>query len=81
MDITMFLAINLLGQFLYFLFLRKHGAWLGWTILIGGLALATTYGLFLLILGALMTSYVLSEKKFLPNWANRILYHPKLNKP
>ncbi len=76
-EILFFVVISLLGQVLYFLFLRKDGAWLGWTIAIEGMLFSLWI---VMAIGIFLTFYVLSKKKFLPNWMNKTLYHPKLDK-
>ncbi|MFZ2970127.1 MAG: hypothetical protein WA063_03195 [Minisyncoccia bacterium] len=89
-EALLFVIISLLGQVLYFLFLRKHGAWLGWTIAIEGMVFSLALGFIaeilfwvgwiVMVIGISLTLYVLLEKTFLPKLANKVLYHPKLHK-
>jgi len=89
-SLLIFLLVSASAQILYFLFLRKTGIWPGFTMATEGMIFALAFGftaeiLFwtgwvVLVLGILLIIYALAKKTFLPNWMNKILYHPKLNK-
>lgn len=94
-ELLFFVIVSLFAQVAYYIFAYytfvKKGVWLGLTIQTEGLAFGWAFGFAveayfwlgytMIIIGLLLSGYVIFEKKFLPEKINKIIYYPKLQNP